>query len=194
VTAAALRVRLPALTVRQPHTWAIAYACKDVENRGRATYYRGPLAVHAGLTVDTPFLPAPTPLAAAQAELHLATKAQGPRPAEFWNAREEPMEGPRGMRPAGLACGAFVALTRVVGCHFHIDPARPCDFGQAPMCSPWAQPGQWHWELADTLALPEPIPAAGARGLWTVPTEAYDALWAAAAEWLRHWTVADPRH
>lgn len=42
-----------ALTVRQPWAWAIFHG-KDVENRTRnvAGSYRGPLAIHAGLTVD----------------------------------------------------------------------------------------------------------------------------------------------
>lgn len=37
-----------AITVRQPHAWAILHAGKDVENRTRSTRYRGPLLVHAG--------------------------------------------------------------------------------------------------------------------------------------------------
>ena len=40
------------LTVRQPWAWAIMHGGKDVENRGRniAGSYRGPIAIHAGLT------------------------------------------------------------------------------------------------------------------------------------------------
>lgn len=38
-----------ALTVRQPYAQAIAAGQKLVENRTRATSYRGPLAIHAGL-------------------------------------------------------------------------------------------------------------------------------------------------
>lgn len=40
-----------AITVRQPHAWAILHGGKDVENRTRniAGSYRGPVAIHAGL-------------------------------------------------------------------------------------------------------------------------------------------------
>lgn len=40
------------LTVRQPWAWAIIHGGKDVENRSRniAGAYRGPVAIHAGLT------------------------------------------------------------------------------------------------------------------------------------------------
>lgn len=40
------------LTVRQPWAWAIVHGDKDVENRTRniAAAYRGPVAIHAGLT------------------------------------------------------------------------------------------------------------------------------------------------
>lgn len=43
------------LTVRQPWAWAIIHGGKDVENRVRniAGDYRGPVAIHAGLTTDT---------------------------------------------------------------------------------------------------------------------------------------------
>jgi len=42
------------ITLRQPWAWAIVYAGKDVENRAAniAGAYRGPLAIHAGLTID----------------------------------------------------------------------------------------------------------------------------------------------
>jgi hypothetical protein len=32
--------------------------------------------------------------------------------------------------------------------------------------SPWAEPGDWHWLLADPVPLPEPFPARGKLGLW----------------------------
>lgn len=40
------------LTVRQPWAWLIVEGSKDVENRSWSTNYRGPLLIHAGLTVD----------------------------------------------------------------------------------------------------------------------------------------------
>lgn len=42
------------LSVRQPWAWAIIYAGKDVENRGRnvAGDYHGPVAIHASLQFD----------------------------------------------------------------------------------------------------------------------------------------------
>lgn len=45
---------MKALTVRQPWAWAIVHGGKNVENRTRnlAGSYRGPLAIHAGLTID----------------------------------------------------------------------------------------------------------------------------------------------
>jgi hypothetical protein len=32
-------------------------------------------------------------------------------------------------------------------------------------------PGQWALLLEDVVKLPEPVPAKGAQGLWTVPPE-----------------------
>lgn len=58
--------------------------------------------------------------------------------------------------------GAVVAVATITGCHF--------DNGNQVCCSYWAQPGVYHWELADVIALPEPVPAKGALGFWT-PTD-----------------------
>ena len=38
---------MKAITIRQPHAWAIIHGGKDVENRSWPTRYRGPLLIHA---------------------------------------------------------------------------------------------------------------------------------------------------
>lgn len=45
------------LTVRQPWAWAIIHGGKGIENRVRniAGDYRGPVAIHAGLALDTEY-------------------------------------------------------------------------------------------------------------------------------------------
>jgi hypothetical protein len=35
--------------------------------------------------------------------------------------------------------------------------------------SQWADPGDWHWILADPVPLAEPIPECGRLGLWQPP-------------------------
>lgn len=71
--------------------------------------------------------------------------------------REAPADLPgRGVR------GAVVAVTRLTACHRN---TRCQD-----QCNTWADPhSPWHWELADTLPLPTPVPATGAQRLW-IPT------------------------
>lgn len=58
--------------------------------------------------------------------------------------------------------GAIVGVVTVTGCHFARD-LNVC-------CSYWAENGVYHWELADVVALPEPVPAKGRLGFWT-PTD-----------------------
>lgn len=43
------RIPMRGLTVHRPWAWSIIFAGKDVENRSRATRWRGMLAIHAGL-------------------------------------------------------------------------------------------------------------------------------------------------
>jgi len=40
------------LSVRQPWAWLIVNGLKDIENRSRRTHHRGPLLIHAGLSLD----------------------------------------------------------------------------------------------------------------------------------------------
>lgn len=63
---------------------------------------------------------------------------------------------------AAVATSAIVAVA---------DIAHACDSSLNAHalrcgCGPWAMPGQWHWVLANVLALPEPVPATGKLGLW----------------------------
>lgn len=44
---------MKALSIRQPWAFAILHSGKTVENRSWPTKYRGPLAIHAGVAVDT---------------------------------------------------------------------------------------------------------------------------------------------
>ncbi|MCZ7430104.1 hypothetical protein [Streptomyces sp. WMMC1477] len=54
---------------------------------------------------------------------------------------------------------AIVAVTRITGCH----QTSRCH----GRCSTWADPEvRWHWTLADTLPLTEPVPATGTQRLW----------------------------
>lgn len=57
--------------------------------------------------------------------------------------------------------GTVLAVARLTGCH----PHTRC----AGRCSTWADPDRWHWQLADVVALGNPVPATGALQLWTPP-------------------------
>jgi hypothetical protein len=46
-----------AITLRQPHAWAVIHAGKDIENRGWNTRIRGTIAIHAGKGRDSLDMP-----------------------------------------------------------------------------------------------------------------------------------------
>ncbi len=60
-----------------------------------------------------------------------------------------------GHAPQEWVFGAIIGTAVVEDCH-------QCDGS----CSEWAEPGAWHWALGDRRALPEPIGAKGALGIW----------------------------
>jgi hypothetical protein len=64
--------------------------------------------------------------------------------------------------------GAIIGAATITGCHY--------DTGRQPCCSEWAFTDTYHWELADVVALDEPIPAKGALGFWTPPANVLAAV------------------
>lgn len=141
-----------ALTVRQPWAWAILHGGKDVENRIRnlAGSYRGPVAIHAGKTIDeTGAVEVP----------RLINEQRGGDGFGLYLGRDH--------------FGAFVGVVDLVSVHHDSDhgPHR---------CSTWAEPDDWHLVLANPRPLEVPIPARGMLGLWTPPASALEQLQAAA--------------
>lgn len=135
---------LCAITVRQPWAWAIAAGHKPVENRSWTTSHRGPLAIHAGKTLD----PAAERFISARLDPDL------PLPPKWW------------LQPGTLPAGAIVALADLTGfCARRMGGAREC------ACGSWAMAGAVHWRLARVRPLAEPVPCRGAQGLWTVPAD-----------------------
>lgn len=147
---------MKAITVRQPWAWAIAIGAKDVENRSWQRTYRGPVAIHAGLTDDAPAYLHPQVSAAFAEQFPLPPKWPTEADTAAFNQR---LNGPVGK--AWRAKGAVVAvadLRRI--CARSIPPYAPC------CCGPWATAGQHHWQLHDVRLLNQPVPAHGAQGLW----------------------------
>lgn len=146
-TSAVLR-RIPALTVRQPWTWAIAKGYKPIENRGWTTPHRGPLAIHAAKRWDD------DAGGALRFVVHTLRAQGSPVP----NALQEelPLSG----------TGLVVAVVDLVDiCSAGLD-------GEECECGLWAADGQAHWQLANACPLAEPVPAKGRLGLWDIELEA----------------------
>ncbi|MYS74478.1 ASCH domain-containing protein [Streptomyces sp. SID5926] len=61
---------------------------------------------------------------------------------------------------------AIVAVATITGCHWS-------DGWQC--CGAWGFARTYHWTLTDVAALPEPVPAKGALGFWTVDDDTVNA-------------------
>lgn len=165
-----------AITIKQPWAWAIFHG-KDVENRSRniAGSYRGPVAIHAGVSVEDLY------------DVHDARIAEALRSAQ---TSDRPTVGDH------LDFGAIIGVADLVDVHTPEDCwAKDFQYvrdlwegdrdrfnalpdsgaggvaGKARLCSPWAQHNEgYHLVLADPRPC-EPIPCRGALGLWTVPDD-----------------------
>lgn len=153
---------MKAITVRQPWAWAIASGAKNIENRTQGSRYRGPLAIHAGRGWSE-----------RGSESPLIRQLHGDRLG--FTIPVAPMRNVE-LFPVG----AVIAVVQLVDTH----PDTGC-------CRPWGESAYvgaggrlrtaiHHLVLDDIRALPAPLPARGALGLWTPDPDLLDALRAAA--------------
>lgn len=136
-----------AISVRQP--WASCIAslhpdAKRVENRGRPTSYRGPVAIHASLTPNT-------------------SAGHDERVTRLWG------RDPR----IGMPAGVILAVADLVDCHEAQWPLRPMEACCQPWGDPYYN-GRlaWHLVLDNVRILDEPVPAKGQLSVpWTLPED-----------------------
>ena len=144
------------LTVRQPWAWALIHGGKDVENRVRniAGDYRGPVAIHAGLTWDGS--PYDHPMIV---EAHREA-----RRLDNLSLVERDMQH---MLPQ---TGHIIGVARLQNSHraFGSNPGELNLCGHNGLCSPWAEKDVWHLSFTNPRALAEPIPFKGALGMRTL--------------------------
>jgi hypothetical protein len=136
---------MKAITLYQPFAALIAIGAKRIETRSWSTNYRGPLAIHAAkgfpkwakdLSKESPFSET------------LYSRFVG---LEIWRQ---------------LPLGSIVATCELENCAlitshfvFHEGEEQERFFGDYT-------PGRYAWILTNVKALPEPVPAKGALGLW----------------------------
>jgi hypothetical protein len=178
------------LTVRQPWAWAIIHGGKDVENRVRnvAGNYRGPVAIHAGLTHADSIDTEARLVAEAVGRLARAKQATGmgmvPSRVSDPNDRSHWVHERFGNR------GAIIGVVELTDVHDATTRGqlprcwgpgeRIGDRGEGD-CSPWALPAEKHLVLANPRPLAAPIPYKGALGLRRLDKETIDTITAALA-------------
>jgi hypothetical protein len=161
------------LTLTQPWATLIAIGAKRIETRSWETLYRGPLAIHAAAGYGKGGAKAHKALCATEpfcSVLNAACKAH-------YDALDTSGGVLRAMAVSPfMPMGMIVATCNLVDCvstalwapvthgteTWQVPPgnmSREYSFGDY-------SPGRYAWLLSDVRALPEPIPAKGALGLW----------------------------
>ena len=156
-----------AITVRQPWAWAIAHGGKDVENRTRniAGGYRGPVAIHAGLTPDTAAQPH-WPLGDLIPRVAWRTRGAVVAVADLVDVHDDET-----CLAGDLARLRWLYEHNRAAYDAIPDTGSGGLIGRARLCSPWAMGDHWHLTLANVRPLATPVPARGRLGLWTLPPD-----------------------
>ena len=143
---------MKALTLTQPWATLVAMGAKRIETRSWSTSYRGPLAIHAGAGPSTFGWPQLNHICNHTEPFRSVLKLDGRHPYE------------------ALPTGAIVAVAELVGVvpvtSVHQHTLIDWPLTQQERAFGDYSAGRYAWLLADVRALPEPIPARGALGLW----------------------------
>lgn len=137
---------MKAITIKQPWATLIVLGEKKFETRSWQTKHRGPLAIHAGKSIDKESCEYPPIKQALQRHGILDYK--------------------------DLPTGVVVATTELVDCHSIPCDETPegIEFGKKltgdEVYFGYFDTGRFAWELANLHVLPEPVPAKGKLSLW----------------------------
>lgn len=152
------------ITLTHPWAFAIAYLGKDVENRrwhpsrqgGQVGMY---LAIHGGAT------PTGAKLDSVRDDLRWigqrVQKLVKYLPADQYDRLMTYTNGTGDLSLSNTITPGIVAVARLAGV-------------VQDSASPWAAAGQFHWQLADVITLPEPVVHKGAQGLWQIEPAALE--------------------
>jgi len=156
-----------AITLWQPWASLIAAGGKKYETRSWETNYRGPIAIHASKKTVSSIL-----------DEIFGWKASDERKAFVQKVREITRIGVI----YDLPRGAVIATAKLIGCYEIKACTSTCGPGYGYVNIPekiispnsdeylfggWT-PGRFAWEFSGVTILPEPIPAKGRQGLWTL--------------------------
>lgn len=158
---------MKAITLTQPWATLMAYRCKQIETRSWYTDYRGPIAIHAAAGLG--------PVGGRRGLRALCECAP-------FDSVLESIGFDADSLPLGvvLATGALTAVHRIPATPMHFARGVPDNHPLAsyPVVLPPQRydgperafgdytPGRFAWIFTDVQALPEPVPAKGALGLW----------------------------
>jgi hypothetical protein len=176
--------RMKAITVRPPWSQIIAESAalaalgiepKTVENRGRYTSYRGPVAIHAGRTWDRDGGSDPRVMEA-WAGFACAIRLREPNPKlAAIGDRRTGFVGALKVPSLWIEQGAVIAVADLVDCHEATVTGRL--LGSEPCCRPWGAQAHgdraaYHLVLGEVRRLRDPVPCAGQLAVpWTLPED-----------------------
>jgi hypothetical protein len=162
-----------AITLTQPWATLVAIGAKCIETRSWSTPYRGPIAIHAakGFPLGAQNIARSEPFASVLREAGFISPSELPRGSVVATARLVDVL-PIQSKPAGGHCVAPddeglmrvwhpTELAGVKGHYSDITTEHEALFGD------YSTPGRFGWVLEGVEALPAPVPARGALGLWT---------------------------
>lgn len=152
------------ITLWQPWASLIAAGLKQYETRHWYTHHRGPLIIHA-----------------AKRKVKQEEIASILSSAVYGGVVDDRLDQLKDVCTSDLPLGAIVAVVKLVDCPKMAAARGTYEIGINSISALERAVGYWEigryaWQLSNVQALPEPIPAVGAQGLWTPNREMMEGL------------------
>lgn len=166
-----------ALSLYQPWATLVAIGAKAYETRSWQTSYRGPVAVHASQFLEYLALCYRDEFAEPLMKAGYCGEGFGLSKGEGHALWIDKSSRERHVLPDRLPRGAVVAVADLVECWRIRNGVMVGCAGESPLPAEteqifgdWSQ-GRFAWQFDRVYALPEPLPARGKQGIWTIDME-----------------------
>lgn len=158
---------MKAITIHQPYASLIAWGEKHFETRSWSTPYRGPIAIHAGKSMEVleDFAERIAPWLSKKPTPEEESKRREWDAFEYWALKAIRLHNKSPFTLNELPRGSIIAIGELRNV-YHSTPDFESDLTEQEAALGFYGPGRFAWYIDNVRLLETPIVARGQQGLW----------------------------
>jgi len=158
---------IKAITIHQPYASLIAWGEKRYETRSWSTPYRGPIAIHAGKSMEVleDFAERIAPWIGRKPTPEESAKRREWDAFEYWTLKVMQAHIVPGFTITDFPRGSIVAIGELTNV-YHTESKFVDDLTEQESALGYFAYGRFAWQIDNVIELYKPIVARGQQGLW----------------------------